>query len=109
MHVYVDRGRAKPGMHGPEGDSYLVNEVNFKRRLPIGSKPSLASGEDVTANMSQPRDNSRERAESCFSIHSYSLREAEPNLYRSVSSAAPPPEQKGSPIGRTRKGRKQRE
>lgn len=38
--------------------------------------------------MSETQENSRERAELCFSIHSYSLWEAELNLYPSVSSAA---------------------
>lgn len=36
-------------------DDELVNEVNTKRQLPIGSKPCLDSGEDVTANMSETR------------------------------------------------------
>ncbi len=72
----------------PWGRWLLVNEVNANRQLPIGSKPSQGSGGHVTANMSQPRENSRECTELCSSIHTYPLWEAEPNLYPSVSSAA---------------------
>lgn len=88
VFVYVDWGGSESGMSCPVGQYLKVNEVNSKRQLPIGSKASQGSGGGVTANMSQTQENSRERAEACSSIHSYSLWGDEPNLYPSASSDA---------------------
>lgn len=85
--IYVECEGAWPRMHCPVGWWLTENEVNSARQLPIGSRRSLRSDGDVTANMSQAQANSRNHAELCFSIHSYSFSEAEPNLYPSVSSS----------------------